>query len=107
MVYAIVSLFVTLLGVQPSLQHFVSYMARRPFICNKKIPLALFARDSTTTMTTAFLSMTKAKYKKGMRWRAVLKVAGEQKRKYGAKYEDPIVTAKNLLERMAFSHSKC
>ena len=72
----------------------------------KKIPLCLLATNGLNT-TNGFLSMTRAKYKKGSmnkaeyRWRAVLRVVGEAKREYGTMDKDPIVTARHLLERMA------
>lgn len=53
-------------------------------------------------MINAFLSMTRGQYKKNSRWRATLRVAGEQNRLFGTKYEDPVLTARNLLMRIAF-----
>ena len=45
--------------------------------------------------------MTKAKYNKGFRWRAVLRVVGED-RMHGTINEDATLTVRNLLERIAF-----
>ena len=65
----------------------------------KKIVLELWSLDGTY-MTVAYLSITKAGDKKNTKCRAVLRVVGEKGRKYGTKYEDPSLTAKNLLETM-------
>jgi hypothetical protein len=67
---------------------------------NNKIQLSVSAMDGTT-MANAFLSMTKAKHGRAV-WRAVLRVVGDKQRKFGTHSEDPVVTAKNLLESMGF-----
>ena len=93
------ALFVAHSLVFPSLYPLASEMKGWFFTKNRKIDLELWSEDGTT-MTTAFLSMTKAGGKKDPQWRAVLRVFGEKGRKYGTKYEDPSLTAKNLLETM-------
>ena len=66
---------------------------------SKKVALCLLVKDCTT-MTNGFLSMTKAKYKKGMRWRVVLKEVGEEHRSWGTMNKDPYVSAANKLENL-------
>ena len=83
--------------VFPSLYPLASEMKGWFFTKNRKIDLALWSEDGST-MTTAFLSMTKAGDKKNPKCRAVLRVVGEKGRKYGTKSEDPSLTAKRLLE---------
>ena len=93
------ALFVAHSLVFPSLYPLASEMKGWYFTKNRKIDLELWSEDYRT-MTTAFLSMTKAGDKKGPQWRAKLRVVGEKGQKYGTKYEDPSLTAKKLLETM-------
>ena len=67
--------------------------------CTKKIALCLLVKGGKS-MTNGFLSMTKAKYKKGIRWRAVLKVVGEPARDFGTMYEDPYVSGVEMMENL-------
>ena len=67
--------------------------------CTKKIALCLLVKDGKS-MTNGFLSMTKAKYKNGIRWRAVLKVVGEPVRDFGTMHEDPYVSATKKMENL-------
>jgi len=76
----------------------------QPSSRNKKIPLSVSAMHGNT-MANAFLSMTKTipfRSRADAMWRAVLRVVGDKDRKFGTYSEDPVVTAKNLLESMGF-----
>ena len=68
-------------------------------LAGKKVALCLLAKDCKT-WTHGFLSMTNAKYKNGMEWRAVLRVVGEEKRDYGTRHEDPYESARKKMENL-------
>ena len=70
-----------------------------------KIPLSLLAQDGNA-MTEVVLSMTRARCKKNMLWRATLRVIGESTRNFGTGNADPVKTALNLLEKVAYRISK-